>query len=156
MPADTLFTITDLRRISQERQIFDLDFFPDPPQTPENMIILAIIQGFRIQWSKVDGVDGYRIAVMDDNNLETPKRIIEVTGQNTLEYEWYVGDVAITRQFSVQSYKGDLSSAWYYPITAATSKAAGGASDSAPTQPPSSLPSTDDSSKPGWGKKQVY
>ena len=113
---------------------------PARPVAPLNVTALGLKLGFRIQWSRSDGATGYNIAIMDDNNLDAPKIILAVFGSQSMDFTWFVGDVAITRQFSVQAFTdyagGRVVSEYSVPV-AATSVVDGGASDSTPTDPPS-------------------
>ncbi len=113
---------------------------PVRPQTPLNVTALGLKLAMRIQWSKVDGATGYNIAMMDDNNLNAPKLIFVEMGSEAMERIYFTGDVAITRQFSVQAFTdyagGRIVSEFSVPV-AATSVVDGGASDSTPTDPPS-------------------
>jgi hypothetical protein len=95
---------------------------------------------------------------MTTQNLAAPDYLSPLLeGATTLNWEWFVGDVAATRQFSVQSFKrmqtGEiLFSEFRYPLVTATSKVDGGAADSAPVAAPSApvSPSTaEDQGDPG-------
>ena len=124
---------------------------PIRPETPLNVTALGLKFGFRIQWSKSDGAGGYNIAIMDDNNLDAPKLILSVMGSQSMDFTWFVGDVASTRQFSVQAFVdyagGRVVSEFSVPIEA-TSVVEGGAGDSAPTDPPSNpIPDTPQTSE---------
>ena len=122
---------------------------PIRPETPLNVTALGLKLAIRIQWSKVDGATGYNIAMMDDNNLSAPKLIFVEMGSEAMERIYFAGDVAITRQFSVQAFTdyagGRIVSEFSVPV-AATSVVDGGASDSTPTDPPSNpIPDTPES-----------
>ena len=139
MPVRTLLGLRDLHRISQEQTIFDLGVIREKPLPPDNMQGVGLKFGFRIQWNKVNNVDGYRVIVMTGSDAANPDVILPVvTGDNSLEITYEVGDVAITRTFAVQSVKDGLFSdlientKWL----TLTSKVDGGAADSAPTQSP--------------------
>lgn len=151
MPPTASFTIADFERISRERQIYDLGTFAERPLTPDNIIVLGLKFGFRVQWSRVDDVDGYRVAVLSNQNLESPDFIATVPGEQTLQWEYLAGDVAIAKYFAVQSYKGDLSSE-FTALATATSKVDGGAADSAPAIPPDQAQTPETSEEPGWGR----
>ena len=124
---------------------------PVRPEAPLNVTALGLKFGFRIQWSKSDGASGYNIAIMDDNNLDAPKLILAVMGSQSMDFTWFVGDVASTRQFSVQAfvdYSGGRVVSEFSVPASATSKVDGGASDSAPADPPSNpIPDTPQSSE---------
>lgn len=148
MPASVGYALSDLQRISRERLVFDLGTFPERPQTPANFQVDGRKLSFYVTWAKVDGVDGYQLAVMTGNDLANPQIIIEIPGKDTMQYSYTVGDTAVARTFSLQSYKnfgtgGRLYSEWFYPLRTATSKVDGGAADAAPIVPPAPAPTPD-------------
>ena len=140
-------TLRDLQKLQEDNSRFELHVFPENPFTPESLKVTGLKFGFRIEWSPVIGVDGYRVAMTTTNNLSSPDKLSPlIEGDTTLEYAWFVGDVAITRQFSVQSYKRSVTgellfSNFRYPMVSATSKVDGGAGDSAPAAAPAVSPS---------------
>lgn len=141
MPARISVSVEELSRLGSNKLTQSLSLSPAKPETPLNVTVIGLKFAFRIQWSKVDGASGYFIAIMDDNNLDAPKLIESVIGSESMDKTWFVGDVAITRQFSVQTfidYSGGRIFSDYSAPVSATSKIDGGASDSAPTDPPSS------------------
>ena len=120
-----------------------LDPLPVRPVAPAKVTALGLKLAARIQWSRVEGVSGYRVAVMSTNNLHQPNELSPLLdGDETLSYVWYAGDVAVARQFTVQSFKraanGEiLFSDFTRPFVSATTKVDGGVADSAPTAAPS-------------------
>ena len=123
-------------------------FLPIRPQTPDNFQVEGRKLCYYITWSKVDGVDGYQIAVMTGNDLANPQLLITVPGKDALQYTYTIGDNAAVRTFSIQSYKDSISgerlySEFFYPLQTATAKADGGAVDTAPIVPPSVPPTPD-------------
>lgn len=149
-------TLADLVRLQQERARTEANLFPSPPQTPGMLKATALIQAIRVEWSQSEVADGYRVAAMPATaqNLAAPQKLHTVEGGSNLEYVEYVGDVATARYYSVQAFKRSVSgevaySDWRYPLVTATSKAVGGAADSAPTAPPSAPIIPEDSGDPG-------
>ena len=140
MPPRISVPVEELAKLGTRKMRDSLALAPAKPEIPLNVSALGLKFGFRIQWSKVDGATGYHIAIMDDNNLDAPKLILSVLGGQSMDFTWFVGDVAITRQFSVQAFVdysgGQVVSAYSVPA-AATSVVEGGAGDSTPTDPPS-------------------
>lgn len=148
MTVSVRFNAQELSALTLERSRTEISTFPFKPLTPDNFSVVGRKFGFYITWSKVDGVDGYQIAVMTGNDLSAPQLIIEVPGKDTMQYSYTVGDVAAARTFSVQSYKSSINgerlySEWYYPLATATSKVDGGAADAAPVAPPAQAPTPD-------------
>lgn len=137
------FTLQELLKLQQERSQVEYNLLPTRPQAPTFIKATGLKLGFRIEWSQVEGADGYRVAVMTTNNLAVPDKLSPlVEGDTTLEYTWFVGDVALVRQFTVQAYKRSVTgeilfSEFTRPFVAATSKVDGGAADSAPAASPS-------------------
>lgn len=141
-------TAEDLRRLSLERFNTAINVFPTKPQTPDNFAVEGRKLCFYITWSKVDGADGYQIAVMTGNDLANPQLLIDVPGKDGLQYTYTIGDNAAARTFSIQSYKDSVSgerlySEFFYPLATATAKVDGGAADSAPVVPTSAPPTPD-------------
>lgn len=134
-------TMDELRRLSEEVSQNYLQSIK--PRPPDFVSALGLKLGYRVQWSQADGVDGYRVAMMTTQNLAKPDYLSPLfEGNTTLNWEWFIGDVAAARQFSVQSFKrmttGEiLFSEFHYPLVTATSKVDGGAVDAAPTAAPS-------------------
>ena len=131
-----------------------LDPLPQRPQPPTKITVTGLKLAARVQWSRVEGVSGYRVAVMSTNNLHAPNELLWIEGDETLNYVWYSGDVAVTRQFTVQSFKRSangeiLFSDFTRPFVSATTKVDGGAADSAPAAAPSAPISPATSGTPG-------
>ena len=109
------------------------------PQPPPQVSATGLKLGYRIQWPAVPGVSGYRVALMATNNLADPEGLSPlIWGDQTVEYSWFYGDTTLVRQFTVQSFKMSVTGEILYsefvrPFASATSKADGGAADSAPT-----------------------
>lgn len=106
---------------------------------------------FIIQWAPLNGVQGYRIAVMSDNNLANPNIGMFVAyGAATARYDYLVGNIALTRQFAVQAFREDE----YGPfstIVSATSRLTTDAGSAEPTNPASSPTSSPPPSGGGYG-----
>lgn len=98
---------------------------------------------FIIQWAPQTAVQGYRIAVMTDNNLDKPNIGIFVAyGSVAARYDYNVGNIALTRQFAVQSFREDEFGPWS-AIVSATSNlltVAGSAEPPNPAAPVQSVP----------------
>ncbi len=141
MPPRISVPVEELARLGTRKMRDTLALAPAKPETPLNVTSLGLKFGFRIQWSKVDGATGYNIAIMSDNNLNAPILILTVIGSQSMDFTYFVGDVAVTRQFSVQAFKeysgGRAVSEYSTPTSDVASKVDGGAGDSAPTAPPS-------------------
>ena len=113
------------------------------PAKPDNIVVAGLKLGFRIQWSKVNGATGYQIAVMTGNNLAAPNLFLTEIGEDSMERTYFVGDVAITRSFSVRAFTEGTSGFQYSEFTeikSGTSKVDGGASDGTPPDPPAPPP----------------
>lgn len=153
-------TMDELRRIAEDVSQTYLQSIK--PRPPDFVRALGLKFGFRVQWAQVDGCDGYRVAMMTTQNLAAPDYLSPlIEGSTTLNWEWFIGDVAAARQFTVQSFKrtptGEiLFSEFRYPLVSATSKVDGGAADSAPTATPSAPVSpsgAEDQGDPGGIRK---
>lgn len=112
-------TMERLLQMDTEREQVVPASLVSKPLAPDNISVTASKRGFRVQWSQVEDVDGYRVVVIDDQDLDEPNLIIERTGDSTLEYFYYVGNIAITRFFAVQSFIEDESSE-FTTLTSAT------------------------------------
>jgi hypothetical protein len=160
MPPRISVPIEELARLGTRKMRDTLSLAPARPEIPLNVTVLGLKLGFRIQWSKVDGSTGYHIAVMTDNDLAAPKLILTEMGSEAMERGYYIGDVASTRQFSVQAFidysGGRVVSEYSVPVEA-TSVVDGGASDSEPADPPSNPdPETPEAPEfPGGGGGQL-
>ena len=150
------FTLQSLIQLGADRMRTEINLFPSLPTPPAFVRATALIQAIRVTWPQVEGVDGYRVAAMPSTqlNLAAPQKMYVIPDGQTLEYVEYLGDVATARGYSVQSFKRSVSgetlySEWAYPVVTATSKAVGGAADSAPTAPPSAPISPQGPSFPG-------
>ena len=89
----------------------------DPPATPPSVSVEGKQGGFIIYWSVVQGVDGYRIAVMSSPNLKTPDRgTFTVNSSTTTRFLYPVAN--ITRYFAVQSFRGGSVSVWSSMVSA--------------------------------------
>jgi hypothetical protein len=150
----------ELRRIAEDVSQTYLQSIK--PRPPDFVRALGLKFGFRVQWAQVDGCDGYRVAMMTTQNLAAPDYLSPlIEGSTTLNWEWFIGDVAAVRQFTVQSFKrtptGEiLFSEFRYPLVSATSKVDGGAADAVPTTAPSApvAPSgAEDQGDPGGIRK---
>ena len=90
-----------------------------------------------------------QVAVISVHAIQLPGSGCPLSGREAMERIYFTGDVAITRQFSVQAFTdyagGRIVSEFSVPV-AATSVVDGGASDSTPTDPPSNpVPDTPES-----------
>jgi len=78
-----------------------------PPQTPENATASGERNLIRVQWAPVEGVNGYRVAVMTNLNLEAPDvGLFVVNGTKSREFVYNTASNALTRYFAVQSFIG--------------------------------------------------
>ena len=132
-------SLEELKRLQDEILHTYLTPIPELPQAPAKVTATGLKLGFRIQWPKVDGVSGYRVAMMSANNLVAPQALSSlIWGEDTQNHEWFYGDTTLVRQFSIQSFKVSTTGEFLYsdftrPFSAATSKADGGAADGTPT-----------------------
>ena len=132
-------SIRELQRLQEERTRFEYNLLPTMPTAPAKVSASGLKFGYRIQWPRVDGVSGYRVAMMSANNLESPQGLSPlIWGEETQEHTWFYGDTTLVRQFTVQSFKASVSGEMLFsdftrPFASATSKADGGAADAAPT-----------------------
>lgn len=113
------------------------------PATPSNIVVAGLKFGFRIQWAKVSGATGYQIAVMTGNNLAAPNLLPSTLGENSMEDTYFVGDVALTRNFAVRAFNESTSGFQFSEFTSiqsGTSKVDGGAADGTPPDPPAPPP----------------
>lgn len=92
---------------------------------------------FIIQWAPQTNVQGYRIAVMSDNNLANPNIGMFVAyGAPTARYDYMVGNIALTRNFAVQAFREDEFGP-FSVIKSATSSLMTAAGSTEPTNPAS-------------------
>jgi len=103
-------SMEELNRLSLERSQVAPNSFAAKPLQPDNITVTAGKRAFRIQWSQVPGVEGYRVAALDDQDLSEPDLIKTIVGNSNLEWTYNVGNVALTRYFAVQSFNADESS----------------------------------------------
>ena len=159
------FTLDELQKLQEERFRTEINVLPSKPLPPQFQKATGLKFGYRVEWAQVNGIDGYRVAVTSDNNLNAPQRMSPlIEGETTLEWTYFVGDQALARQFAVQSYKRSVNgelifSEFRYPLVTATSKVDGGAADSAPGTSPSApvSPTTSESSgSPGGVEPTSY
>ena len=149
------YTLRDLQRIQTENARTEFNLLPELPKPPDTTKATGLKFGMRVEWSQVTGVDGYRVAVMTNNNLAAPDKLSPLLeGETTLEWVFFTGDVAIARQFTVQSFKRSVNgeilfSDFTRPFRSATSKIDGGAADSAPAASPSAPVAPRTESTPG-------
>ena len=113
-------TIEQMSNLSMERTIHAVDPLSTPPSTPGSLTVTARNLGFLVQWSKVDGVDGYNVIVSDTADMGNPLTQARVAGADTFEYFYNSGHVAVTRFFAVQTYKGNSFSEYTSPASATT------------------------------------
>lgn len=123
MSTQPLVTIEDLNRISIERTITGVDPLRTPPATPDNISATSRTFGVLVQWSRVEGCDGYTVLVSDDQDFESPIDQIKVVGESALSYTYPTGNVAVTRYFAVTAYSGDMTSEKTAVVSAASTSA---------------------------------
>lgn len=106
---------------------------------------------FIIQWAPLTGIQGYRIAVMSDNNLDAPNiGIFAAYGAVAARYDYLVGNIALTRQFAVQGFREDEFGPWS-AIVSATSNLTTAAGSVEPTNPASAPPANPPPGGGGYG-----
>src|SRR5215510_13782592 len=102
-------SLKDIRLIDQTR-------YPNPTKLiigqplakPINVQVTGKEGFFIIQWAQVDFAQGYRIAVMTDNNLNAPNiGLFAAYGGKTARWDYLVGNIALTRNFAVQAFRDD-------------------------------------------------
>jgi len=144
MPPKLSISIEELQQLrSQDKLSQSSGLTFAPPAKPDNIVVTGLKFGFRIQWSKVDGATGYQIAIMSGKNLAAPNLLPSVLGEDNMETTYFVGDVALTRNFAVQAFIQSTAGFLYSGFTeikSGTSKVDGGASDSTPSDPPTFPP----------------
>ena len=145
-----VLSLKDILRIQEERLSIETEIISNRPTAPVNISVTGLKFGFKIQWSSVNGVAGYRVAISPDDDLSSPELLITVSGEKSMEFNYFVGDVALTRFFAVQSILGDLFSN-FSSVVSATSKGAGGAADGTPAAPLAPSPTPETQSEPGVG-----
>lgn len=147
MPAQISVPISELQQLrsrSKFSQTTGLTFAP--PTKPDNIVVTGLKFGFRIQWSKVSGATGYQVAIMSGKNLAAPNLLPSVLGEDSMEDTYFVGDVALTRNFSVRAFSESTAGFLFSEFTeikSGTSKVDGGASDGTPPDPPAPPPDPD-------------
>ena len=109
-----------LNEMSLERAQTAPDSFASKPLPPDNFQVTAGKRRFTIQWSQVEGVDGYRVIVIDDQDASQPDLIKTISGSTTLEWVYPFPNVAATRYFAVQSFSADESSEFTELVSATT------------------------------------
>ncbi len=118
------------------------------PAKPDNIVVTGLKFGFVIQWSKVSGTTGYQIAVMSGNNLAAPNLLLTEIGEDSMERPYFVGDVALTRNFAVRAFSESTAGFQFSEFTeikSGTSKVDGGAADGTPADPPAPPPDPEES-----------
>lgn len=141
-------TAKQLNELYLERLRTEINVLPARPLTPDNFQVEGRKLCYYLTWSRVESADGYQIAVMTGNDLANPQLLLEVSGRDTMQYTYTIGDNTAVRTFSIQSYKDSVSgerlySEFFYPLRTATAKADGGAVDTAPIVPPAPAPTPD-------------
>lgn len=144
MPAKISVSIDELQQLRGRTKFSQSGGLTSgPPGKPDNIVVTGLKFGFRIQWSKVDGVSGYQIAIMTGNNLAAPNLLLTETGEDSMERTYFVGDVALTRSFAVRAFIETTAGRQFSEFTeikSGTSKVDGGASDGTPADPPAPPP----------------
>jgi len=115
-------TIADMRREaeSQYRKPISLATF-EPINAPKTFKVEGVAGGFIASWSQVTGAESYQIAVMTDNNRDTPNRgVFGVVGGQSNRFTYPFASV--TRNFAVAAVRGGVVGP-YTAIVAATSGA---------------------------------
>ena len=120
MPAQAL-SLEDIFRLQRERAQPLPKVVGDKPVIPVNVTATGERNLIRIQWAPDSANDGYRVAVMTDQNLENPNvGMFVVAGGKALEYVYPTGNNALTRFFAVQAFiEGEFSE--FSSVVSATS-----------------------------------
>ncbi len=127
MPPKLSIPIEELQRLSGPGKLAsEQALIKERPATPDNFVLTANQGGIRVQWSVVPGVEGYRVAVLDDQDLSAPLFTKTLNGDGTIEWFYDTGNVAITRFFAVQSFQADSFSE-FTALKSATSALSDGA-----------------------------
>lgn len=137
-------SMSEIRQLEQTRYPVPTRIIYDqPPSTPTGLTVTGQQGLIRVQWSPVNNVEGYDVAVSTNGNLAAPDiNIARVPGSKNREYVYSTGNVAITRYFAVRSFVGEVYSAWSAPVTGLS--VVFGAAESAPPTPPATSPSGDE------------
>ena len=101
-------TIQDLQRLSENSAAYlNFDLVGLLPTTPLNVKATGERMLIRVQWAEASDVDGYRVAVMTNQNLANPDiGLFTVEGAKQREFVYNTGNNALTRFFAVQSFLG--------------------------------------------------
>ena len=123
MPPKLSIPIEELQRLSGPGKLSsEQALIKERPATPDNFVLTANQGGIRVQWSVVPGVEGYRVAVLDDQDLSAPLFTKTLDGDGTIEWFYDTGNVAVTRFFAVQSFQAETFSE-FTSLKSATSTA---------------------------------
>lgn len=123
---NSLLTLEDLNRLSIERTVSAVDPLATPPQTPDNVSVTARSLGLLVQWSRVEGVDGYNVIVSGTEDMANPINQVRVPGESSLEYFLNTGHVSVSRYIAVQSYRGNAFSDYSSVVSATSTQAVSG------------------------------
>ena len=118
IPIEELQHLSGPGKLSSEQALIK-----ERPVKPDNFVLTANQGGIRVQWSIVPGVEGYRVAVLDDQDLSAPLFTKTLDGDGTIEWFYDTGNVAVTRFFAVQSFQAQTFSD-FTTLKSATSLAA--------------------------------
>src|SRR5262249_35003643 len=102
-------SLKDIRLIEQVRYPAPTKLIIGQPLTaPVNPQATGKEGFFIIQWAAVIGAQGYRIAVMTDNNLDKPNiGLFSVYGQPVARFDYLLGNIVLTRNFAIQAFRED-------------------------------------------------
>lgn len=121
-------TLADLNRLATERTITAVDPLRTPPSSVDNISSTARTFGILVQWSRVEGCDGYIVLVSDDGDFDSPIDQVRVVGDSNLSYTYNTGNVAVERFFAVSPYSGDMVAAKSTVVSATSGNVEAGAS----------------------------
>lgn len=108
MSSTPLMSLEDLNRMSVESTIRATDPLSTPPETPDNISATARTFGILVQWSRIEGCEGYIVFVNDDEDFESPIEQVRIVGDSNLSYFYPSGNVSVTRFFAVSAYSGEI------------------------------------------------
>jgi len=121
-------TLDDLNRMSVEAVTSAVDPMRTPPEAPVNVTATTRTFGILVQWSRVEGCDGYLVMVSSDQDFSSPLDQKRVIGDSNVSYSYDTGNVAVARYFAVKSYSGDVFSERSSVVTATSTNVETGAS----------------------------
>ena len=108
MSSVPLMTAAELNRLAIERTVTAVDPLRTPPTRVDNISATSRTFGILVQWSRVDGCDGYIVLVSDNGDFDSPIDQVRVVGDSNLSYTYNTGNVAVLRYFAVSAYSGSI------------------------------------------------